>query len=135
MVGMLGRTGLLLVVGGALLLAGSGNAAAQGARGRNGQPASPIPAPIAAWPRLDPGAVLCKTEDDLDRRLDALSGGGDAGGADCRRVIAVTAIAIVTRRGPGRTEVQLSDGSTGWTDAYLPASPPPGSRSVPIGTQ
>ena len=105
-----------------------------------GQEAAPqaipdVPAPPRAWPRLDPGAVLCRTEDDLARRAAILR--GDQGGpADCRPITMPTAIQIVHRAGPGRTEVQVSGHTeTGWTDAWLPPTPPPGTtpsrRAVP----
>jgi hypothetical protein len=78
-----------------------------------------------AWPRLDPGAVLCRSEADL-ARLSANRHGSPGGGpADCRIIAQPTAIQIVTRRGPGRTEVQVTGANdTGWTDAWLPSKAP-----------
>ena len=94
-------------------------------------PAPPPPrAPTAVWPRLDPGAVFCKTEDDLDRHaanMVARVSGGEQQTADCHAIDRTTGIQIVDREGPGRTEVKLdgSDGETGWTDVWLPDKPPP----------
>ena len=78
-----------------------------------------------AWPRLDPGAVLCRSEVDLARLTANRQGGSGGGPADCRIVSQPTAIQIVTRRGPGRTEVQVTGANeTGWTDAWLPSRAP-----------
>ena len=91
---------------------------------------SPAPRATAVWPRLDPGAVLCKTEDDLDRHaanMIARVSGGEQQTADCRAIDRTTGIQIVDRESPGRTEVKLAgpDGETGWTDVGLPDKPPP----------
>lgn len=92
-----------------------------------------VPAPPSAWPRLDPGAVLCSTEDDLVRRA-ALMRGEQAGPADCRSISQPTAIQIVQRAGLGRTEVKLTGrDETGWTDAWLPPTPPPGTTPIQAG--
>jgi hypothetical protein len=89
-----------------------------------------VPAPPMAWPRLNPGAVLCRSEDDLVRRA-AIMRGEQVGPADCRTIPQPTAIQIVHRAGPGRTEVQINGHSdTGWTDAWLPATPPPGTAPL-----
>jgi hypothetical protein len=93
-----------------------------------------VAAPPSAWPRLDPGAVLCRTEDDLLRRA-AIMRGETAGPADCRPITQGTAIQIVQRAGLGRTEVKLTArDETGWTDAWLPSSPPPGSTPINAGS-
>ncbi len=97
------------------------------------QAAPDVAAPPSAWPRLDPGAVLCRSEDDLQRRA-ALMRGEQAGPADCRRILQPTAIQIVHRDGPGSTEVKVSNrDETGWTDAWLPPTPPPGTTPVQAG--
>ena len=91
------------------------------------KPGAPaVQAPPQAWPRLDPGAVLCRTEADLARLAANRSGGPGGGPADCRVVSQPTAIQIVHRTGPGQTEVQVTGrpGETGWTDAWLPSRPP-----------
>jgi hypothetical protein len=83
--------------------------------------------PAAAWPRLDPGAVFCRTELDLMHLAANRSGGPDGGVADCRIINLPTAIQIVQRRGPGRTQVQVTGAANqvGWTDAWLPEKAPP----------
>ena len=85
-----------------------------------------IRVPAAAWPRLDPGAVLCRSENDLTRLAANRSGGSGGGPADCRVVNTATPIQIIHRQGPGRTQVQVSaNNQTGWTDAWLPEKAPP----------
>jgi hypothetical protein len=85
-------------------------------------------APPVPWPRLDPGAVLCRSEADLLRRAEAMRG-EQAGPADCHVINVPAGIQIVQRSGPGRTEVKVSSSNeTGWTDAWLPATPPPGAN-------
>jgi hypothetical protein len=87
-----------------------------------------------AWPRLDPGSVLCRTEADLDKLGARRRGEAVDGPIDCQVVRAATAISIVQRKGPGRAEVKTSDASTdgvtGWTDAWLPEKGAIGSTSV-----
>src|SRR5579875_2897450 len=89
----------------------------------------PVPPPVKAkpapWPRLDSGAVLCRTQDDLARLAANRAGEPGGGPADCRVVTGRTPIAIVHRQGPGRTEVRVdASGETGWTDSWLPPRPP-----------
>jgi hypothetical protein len=84
------------------------------------------PQPMA-WPRLDPGAILCRTEDDLDRLAARRHGETISGPVDCQVVRNPTAITIVQRVGPGRVEVKVTtaqSGDTGWTDAWLPDKAP-----------
>jgi hypothetical protein len=87
-----------------------------------------------AWPRLDPGAVLCRSEADLARLAARRSGEAVDGPVDCQIIRAATAISIVQRKGPGRAEVRTSDpradGVTGWTDAWLPEKAPSGVTSA-----
>jgi hypothetical protein len=87
-----------------------------------------------AWPRLDPGAVLCRTEADLQRLAARRAGETVDGTVDCQIIRTPTAISIVQREGPGRVEVQISGGkagsSSGWTDAWLPAKAPSGATSA-----
>lgn len=79
------------------------------------------------WPRLDPGAVFCKTPEDLHRHLAVMAarldgnGGGPAEPAGCRLVRAAPPVTVVGREAPKRTQVQLSGiwAETGWTDAFL----------------
>jgi hypothetical protein len=87
-----------------------------------------------AWPRLDPGSVLCKSEADLSR-LVASRRGEQGAPPNCQMIRVPTAIQIVRRAGPGRTQVSLSDkdGVDGWTDAWLPDRPTPiGGKGVSI---
>jgi hypothetical protein len=92
-------------------------------------PVQPLRA-TTAWPRLDPGAVLCRTEDDLDRHaanMTARVSGRTTQPADCQIIGQPTAIQILTRQGLGRTQVRMSPPgtATGWTDAWLPDRAPP----------
>jgi hypothetical protein len=51
----------------------------------------------------------------------------DPGGpSECRLVSVPTAVTVVQRRGPGRTQVRLTDAEavTGWTDVWLPDKAP-----------
>jgi hypothetical protein len=94
-------------------------------------PLAPVrPAPTV-WPRLDPGAVLCNTVDDLElhaANMTARVSGGRTMAADCRIIAQPTGIQIVTRQGQGRTLVKLNVAGdvTGWTDAWLPDKAPAG---------
>lgn len=86
-----------------------------------------VKAQPVSWPRLDPGAVLCRSEADLNRLGMRRAGETVDGPVDCRIVRAATGIAIVQRKGPGRTEVTTSDAkglTKGWTDAWLPEKAP-----------
>jgi hypothetical protein len=87
-----------------------------------------------AWPRLDPGAVLCRTEADLNKLGARRRGETVDGTIDCQIVRAATAISIMQRSGPGRTEVKTSDPKvdavSGWTDAWLPDKGTVGATSV-----
>jgi hypothetical protein len=79
------------------------------------------------WPRLDPGAVLCRTEDDLARLAANRSGGPGGGAADCRIIREPLGVTVIQRRGPGLTQVQATrDGALGWTDVWLPEKAPGG---------
>ena len=94
-----------------------------------------VPAPPQAWPRLEPGAVLCKTEDDLDRLAARHTGEGGGGPVDCQVIHIATAIAIVQRLSPAKTEVRLTSGkagTVGWTDAWLPERPPPSATRASV---
>jgi hypothetical protein len=135
---MPGREKWQIIVGSAVLLAIATPALAQhvildapGLLGKKDKPAAPTPrAPTLVWPRLDPGAVLCKTEDDLSRHaanMVARVSGGAQQIADCHAIAEPVGIQIVSREGPGRTEVKLAGqaGETGWTDVWLPDKPPP----------
>ena len=100
--------------------------------GRGGRGAPPPPAapalrrPQEVWPRLDAGAVLCRSRDELVARARMEADQGIAAMPQgCRLVRNVTAITIVDRVPPGATQVKVRDnGETGWTDAFLPDRPP-----------
>jgi hypothetical protein len=95
------------------------------------QAAPPPPAAIPdPWPRLEPGAVLCRTLEDLVRYQARLvrDQASDPSGPppDCRRIQDRIQITILEHQGPARTKVALSGSTaeTGWTDSYLPPTPP-----------
>lgn len=92
------------------------------------KPGSPDPKPQPlAWPRLDPGSVICRSEGDLTRLAQRRAGEAVSGGLDCQVIRAATAITILQRKGPGRTEVKPADpriAEGGWTDAWLPEKAP-----------
>jgi len=98
------------------------------------QPVAPeVRGPLQAWPRLDPGAALCRTEDDLDRLAARHRGDPVEGPIGCRIMRAATPITVVQRKGPGRTEVRTNNpdaGGSGWTDVWLPERAPPGTTSA-----
>jgi len=103
------------------------------------KPPPPLPdvkaAPLA-WPRLDPGAALCRDEFDLER-LAARRRGEDAGPANCRIMTVPTAVTIMQRNGPGRTQVKVTDTAnvTGWTDVWLPEKVPPAGGARPAAVR
>jgi hypothetical protein len=105
---------------------------APGLLGQKKAPPPPAPrAPPTVWPRLDPGAVFCRTEYDLDRHAENMTariGGGTTQSTDCRLIARPIGIQILSRQGPGRTQVKLSSpgDETGWTDVWLPEKAPPG---------
>jgi len=90
-----------------------------------------VPAPPQAWPRLDPGSVVCNSEDDLERLAARHAGETVSGPIDCQVIQNPTAIKILQRVGPGKEQVEFTSGkvgTVGWTDAWLPAKAPPGSN-------
>ena len=77
-------------------------------------------------PRIEPGAVVCRTEEDLQHRAEVSQrredGVADAGNPleGCHLIAQERGVEIVDRHGLGRTEVKVKQtGETGWTDAYL----------------
>jgi len=88
-----------------------------------------------AWPRLDPGAALCRTEADLEALAARRQGLEGAGPANGRPVTVPTAITIMQRKGPGRTQVRVTDAPTvtGWTDVWLPEKAPAGAQQRQAG--
>jgi hypothetical protein len=96
------------------------------------QSAAPPPpkAVPEVWPRLDVGAILCKSRDDLVRRQTQIAAGPGVAASgpapDCSIIQNQTGIQVLDRDGPSRTHVSLTDQTkqTGWTDTYLPATRP-----------
>jgi hypothetical protein len=96
---------------------------------------SPAPTPTPAvpepWPRLDAGALMCKSRDDLLRYQTQVADGASAATAirtsDCRTIEKQTGIQILDSDGPSRTQIVTTDESkqTGLTNTYLPSTPPP----------
>jgi hypothetical protein len=79
------------------------------------------------WPRLDVGAILCKSRDDLVKYQTKIAGGAAPGPApDCRTIGKQIGIKILDQDGPSRTQVVATDETklTGWTNTYLPSTPP-----------
>jgi hypothetical protein len=105
------------------------------------QNAAPEPPPVAPepWPRLDIGAILCKSHDDLVAyQMQETPDPNDAAPhrqPNCSIVQKRTGIQILDRDGPSRTHV-VSAGDTkqtGWTNAYLPSTPPTTVATAPGG--
>ena len=77
-------------------------------------------------PRLEPGAVICHSEDDLRHRgevtrriADGIADPGDPL-TGCRLINQERGVEVVSRLGPGRLEVKLKpSGELGWTDAFI----------------
>jgi hypothetical protein len=96
------------------------------------QTPTPVPAVPEIWPRLEVGALICKSRDDLVRYQTQIA---DSGGAaptagqpsECHTVSKQTGIQILDRDGPSRTQIVTTDEAkeTGWTNSYLPSTPPP----------
>jgi hypothetical protein len=129
---MFGRARLVLTILMALTLA-AGAASAQvildapGFVTKKADPRLPDvkPAPLA-WPRLDPGAPICRTEADVARLAARRQGENPGAPADCRAVSVPTAVTILQRKGPGLTQVRVTEASqvVGWTDVWLPEKAP-----------
>ncbi len=114
---------------------GSGTSTNRRQQHRGASSAQPKQAPLPEikvtpqpWPRLDPGAVFCRTAEDFRQHLAFVSArldgnrSGYAEAAGCRVIRAPTPVAVLAREAPGRTQIQISGaaGETGWTDAFLP---------------
>jgi hypothetical protein len=101
------------------------------------------PAPTAApavpekWPRLEDGALICKSRDDLVRYQTQIANAANATTAgpapDCHTIRKQTGIQILDHDGPSRTQIVTTDESkeTGWTNSYLPSTPPPSVAKAP----
>jgi hypothetical protein len=72
--------------------------------------------------RLEAGALLCKTEADLQQHETAvqarLNGGEAAEPRGCRLVQAMMSVSVIQRHGLNRTEVMAGD-QHGWTDTMI----------------
>ena len=94
-------------------------------------PAPTTPSLPEIWPRLEDGALLCKSRDDLVRYQTQIANGASATTAgqalDCHNIRKQTGIQILDHDGPSRTQIVTTDESkeTGWTNSYLPSAPPP----------
>ncbi len=144
-----GRLGGLRLATVLLLMAGSavsahaqmGMGGGQMGGGRGGrhqgqqqqQQAAPPPPPVVPepWPRLDSGAILCKSQDDLARYQAQAVADPDAGvpgpAPDCHLIQQRVAIRILERNGLSHAHVVTTDktAQSGWTNAYLPVAAPP----------
>lgn len=114
---------------------GGGGRHGGGGRGQHGQRSSAaapdsLPAVHDPWPRLEAGALLCQTEVALQQHQAAtiarLNGDDAPEPSGCHLVQRMTAVTIVERHGPARTEIRLTGATPdlGWTDAMMPAQPP-----------
>jgi hypothetical protein len=89
------------------------------------------PALPEIWPRLEDGALICKSRDDLVRYQTQIANAASATTAgqmpDCHTIRKQTGIQILDHDGPSRTQIVTTDESkeTGWTNSYLPSTPPP----------
>ncbi len=77
-------------------------------------------------PKLQPGAVVCRTELDLERRGEVnrrrIDNVPDPGNPleNCRMMTQERGVEVVEKHGLGRTEVKLKPtGEVGWTDTFL----------------
>jgi hypothetical protein len=83
------------------------------------------PAVPEIWPRLEDGALICKSRDDLVRYQAQIADGANGAAAgqapDCHTIRKQTGIQILARDGPSRTQIVTTDESkeTGWTNSYL----------------
>jgi hypothetical protein len=127
----------LLLLGAAAVSARAQTGGGHGGRQRSQQqtpqqsPAPPPPASVPEpWPRLDAGSLLCKSRDALVRYQRQLADGANvvaaAQASECHTIPKQTGIKILDSDGPSRTQVVTTDESkeSGWTNAYLPSTPP-----------
>src|SRR5271167_1926712 len=128
----------LLLLLGAMASAHAQIGGGHGRRQKNQQQSpqqSPAPTAPAAvpeiWPRLEDGALICKSRDDLVRYQTQIANAANATTAgqapDCHAIRKQTGIQILDHDGPSRTQIVTMDESkeTGWTNSYLPSTPPP----------
>jgi hypothetical protein len=133
--------GLIVVLLSGVVSSNAQMGGGHGGRQRNQQP-SPEQAPQPTikptvptvtpepGPRLEIGAILCKSRDDLvgyQTKIIASAGAAAPGRApDCHIIEKQIAVQIVDRDGPSRTQVLSTDSSklSGWTNSYLRDTPP-----------
>jgi hypothetical protein len=105
-------------------------------------PAAVVPNVPEVWPRLEDGALVCKSRDDLVRYQTQMSSGASAARAtiavpspDCHTIKKQTGIQILDHDGPSRTQIVTTDDAkeTGWTNSYLPSTPPSGAKGGATG--
>ena len=95
------------------------------------QAPTPPPDVPQIWPRLEDGALICKSRDALVRYQTQIANSASAAtagqAADCHTIRKQTGIQILDHDGPSRTQIGTTDESkeTGWTNSYLPSTPPP----------
>jgi hypothetical protein len=83
------------------------------------------------WPRLEEGALICKSRDDLVRYQTQIANSSSATTPaqepDCHTIRKQTGIQILAHDGPSRTQIVTMDESkeTWWTNSHLPSTPPP----------
>jgi hypothetical protein len=127
----------LLLLLGAMAAAHAQIGGGHGRRQKNQQqtpqqsPAPTTPFLPEIWPRLEEGALICKSRDDLVKYQTQIANGLSAttsGQApDCHTIRKQTGIQILAHDGPSRTQIVTTDESkeTWWTNSYLPSTPPP----------
>jgi hypothetical protein len=82
------------------------------------------------WSRLEVGALICKSRDDLVRYQTQIANGSSAitpgQRPDCHTIRKQTGIQILAHDGPSRIQIVTTDESkeTWWTNSYLPSTPP-----------
>ena len=98
---------------------------------RRQSPAPTTPFLPEIWPRLEEGALICKSRDDLVRYQTQIANGSSAtipGQApDCHTIRKQTGIQILAHDGLSRTQIVTTGEpkETWWTNSYLPSTPPP----------
>lgn len=90
-------------------------------------PKPPEDPPVTSSSQLLPGAILCKSDDDLAKYQGAVANGAASPiglSPGCRAIQKATGIAILDHDGSSRTEVETTDDAQekGWTNSYLPSS-------------
>ena len=79
---------------------------------------------VDPWPRLDAGATICRSLPDLQQLAKLQRDRDDVPSVhpSCSIVTAMVPISIVSRVGPGATEVHIdgSQAEVAWTNAWLP---------------